>query len=43
VEDGDLVVLDSDGLEQLLLGLLAVEVVASPRVDEQVEDRLLFV
>lgn len=43
MEDGDLIILGSDGLEQLLLSLLAVEVVARTRVHQQLQDGLLLV
>jgi hypothetical protein len=43
MQNGEFFVLGGDGLEQFLLCLLAVEVIASPGVDEHVEDGLLLV
>ena len=43
MQDVEFLVLAGDGLEQLLLGLLAIEVVAGARVDQHVQHCLLFV
>jgi hypothetical protein len=43
MQDGDLIVFGGDCLKQLLFGLLSVEVLASPWMDQQVEDRFFFV
>ena len=43
MEDSNFVVLVSDGIEQLLLGLLAIEVVTSTWVHQQLQDGLLLV
>ncbi len=34
MEDGDLIILEGDGIEKFFLGLLAVEVVAGSRIDQ---------